>query len=55
MLNRVVYTRYNERYGQDGIHVPIDWSKYEVIELTDCSFLSLVMTVRRVHGLYTPR
>ncbi|THD26002.1 tRNA pseudouridine synthase [Fasciola hepatica] len=29
MLNQVVYTRYNERYGQDGIHAPIDWSKYE--------------------------
>ncbi|VDP77006.1 unnamed protein product [Echinostoma caproni] len=29
MLNQVVYTRYNERYGKDGIHDPIDWSKYE--------------------------
>lgn len=30
MLNQVVYTRYNEKFGSDGIHRPIDWSKYEV-------------------------
>ncbi|KAF7255663.1 hypothetical protein EG68_07821 [Paragonimus skrjabini miyazakii] len=29
MLNQVVYTRYNEKFGNDGIHMPIDWTKYE--------------------------
>ncbi|KAF6775007.1 hypothetical protein AHF37_05977 [Paragonimus kellicotti] len=29
MLNQVVYTRYNEKFGHDGIHLPIDWTKYE--------------------------
>ncbi|CAH8538943.1 unnamed protein product [Dicrocoelium dendriticum] len=29
MLNQVVYSRYNERYGRDGIHKPIEWANYE--------------------------
>ncbi|CAL8091224.1 unnamed protein product [Calicophoron daubneyi] len=29
MLNRVDYTVYNKKFGEDGIHQAIDWSKYE--------------------------
>jgi len=24
------YDNYNKRYGTDGIHVPLDWSEYQV-------------------------
>ncbi|CAH8565637.1 unnamed protein product [Schistosoma bovis] len=29
MLNRVDFSQYNTKYQNDGIHQPIDWSKYE--------------------------
>lgn len=29
MLNRAVYTRYNEKFGNDGLHKPIEWNNYE--------------------------
>nr|CAH8853792.1 unnamed protein product [Trichobilharzia regenti] len=29
MLNQVDFSQYNQKYQNDGIHDPIDWSKYE--------------------------
>lgn len=29
VLDTVHYERYNERYGNDGIHQPLDWSEQE--------------------------
>ncbi|XP_037953471.1 tRNA pseudouridine synthase A [Teleopsis dalmanni] len=29
VLDTVHYDRYNERYGKDGLHEPLDWKKYE--------------------------
>ncbi|CAH8542301.1 unnamed protein product [Heterobilharzia americana] len=29
MLNHVDFTTYNQKYQNDGIHEPIDWSKYD--------------------------
>lgn len=29
VLDRIHYDRYNERYGQDGVHVPLTWEKEE--------------------------
>ncbi|KAA3670996.1 tRNA pseudouridine38-40 synthase, partial [Paragonimus westermani] len=40
MLNQVVYSRYNEKFGHDGIHRPIDWTKYEVSRLRIVFLLS---------------
>ncbi|VDQ11611.1 unnamed protein product [Trichobilharzia regenti] len=30
MLNQVDFSQYNQKYQNDGIHDPIDWSKYEL-------------------------
>lgn len=29
VLDRIHYDRYNERYGQDGVHAPLTWEKEE--------------------------
>ena len=35
MLDRVHYQYYNRRYGADGLHVAVDWARYEVLLLPE--------------------
>ncbi|RTG90918.1 tRNA pseudouridine38-40 synthase [Schistosoma bovis] len=44
MLNRVDFSQYNTKYQNDGIHQPIDWSKYEVSfsNLSTTCFINLI-------------
>ena len=45
MLDKVHYDRYNKRFGNDGIHDPIDWDAYKVSMLPSMHLLIWHMLV----------
>ncbi|KAF5400500.1 tRNA pseudouridine synthase [Paragonimus heterotremus] len=62
MLNQVVYTRYNEKFGHDGIHLPIDWTKYEFsrhdafvthVPVPGCFILLLYVSSHKFYSYHT--
>jgi len=56
LLEEVHYERYNQRYGSDGVHEPIDWSKWDPqIEEFREKFImpSIVQTEKTEKSMYT--
>ncbi|XP_054262505.1 pseudouridylate synthase 1 homolog [Macrosteles quadrilineatus] len=49
LLEEVHYDRYNQRYGSDGVHEPIDWSKWnpKIDEFKDKFIMPTIVTTEK--------